>query len=61
MRNQQRIWATIFVLILVHSAEAQSRGQREALEHGWLSNYRAAKDEAKRSGRPIMLVFRCVP
>ena len=63
MRNQQLIWAGILVLILTHSVEAQfgGRGQREAREYGWLTNYRAAKDEARKSGKPIMVVFRCVP
>lgn len=37
------------------------RWQREAREFGWLTNYQDAKDEAKKAGKPIMLVFRCVP
>ena len=30
-------------------------------QHGWHSDYAAAKAEAKKTGKPIMLVFRCDP
>lgn len=30
-------------------------------QFGWHTDYAAAKAEAKRTGRPIMLVFRCDP
>jgi len=29
--------------------------------YGWLSDYQAARAEARRSGKPIFLVFRCEP
>lgn len=63
MRNQVLGWVGITMLILCGSAVAQGggRGQREARENGWLNNYQSARDEAKKSGKPIMLVFRCVP
>ena len=32
-----------------------------ARKHGWTTNYGAAKAEAKRTGKPIFLVFRCEP
>lgn len=28
---------------------------------GWYSDYSAAKAEARRTGKPIFLVFRCEP
>lgn len=28
---------------------------------GWLSDYPAARAEAMKSGKPILLVFRCEP
>ena len=28
---------------------------------GWLSDYDVAKAEARRSGKPLMVVFRCEP
>lgn len=42
--------------------EAQSRSlSLEATEHGWRANYAEARDEARRTNRPLMIVFRCVP
>jgi hypothetical protein len=29
--------------------------------YGWLSDYQAARAEARRTGKPIFLVFRCEP
>lgn len=53
--------AIVIALILSQFAVAQSRWQREAREYGWLTDYQTAKDEARETGKPIMLVFRCVP
>ena len=30
-------------------------------QHGWFTDYAAAKAEAKKTGKPMMLVFRCDP
>ncbi len=30
-------------------------------EHGWFTSYEAARAEAKRTGKPLMVVFRCEP
>jgi hypothetical protein len=46
-------------LVLANSAFAQ-RGP-DAARHGWLSDYRQARDQARQTGKPIMLVFRCIP
>jgi len=32
-----------------------------AAEHGWYTDYEKAQDEARRSGKPMMIVFRCIP
>lgn len=34
---------------------------QEAARHGWLGDYEQAKRQARTTGKPIMLVFRCVP
>ncbi len=50
--------------IFVGCVEAQrGRGTspQEAARHGWLNDYREAKDRARQTGKPIMLVFRCIP
>jgi hypothetical protein len=37
------------------------RGEDAAARHGWLSSLAEAKAQARRSGKPIMAVVRCVP
>jgi hypothetical protein len=68
---QQVIKTTIqsyVVLSLLFSAAAamgQDRGNlaadREAVANGWRFDYVAARAEAVRTKRPMMIVFRCVP
>lgn len=39
-----------------------SGGQKlDPARYGWFSDYEAARAEARRSGKPIFLVFRCEP
>lgn len=33
----------------------------EARKHGWVFNYDEAKRQARKTNRPLMVVFRCVP
>lgn len=46
-------------------AHAQSKGGKEGRDsgaaYGWISDYATGKAEAKRTGKPLMIVFRCVP
>lgn len=44
----------------LNTAQAQRRGD-DAAAHGWESNYQAGLETARRTGRPLMVVFRCVP
>ena len=39
----------------------RSRAKLDPAKHGWHTDYAAAKAEAKRTGKPIFLVFRCEP
>ena len=65
----KRVFPAVVALALiactVDSAEAQRRGNRggdnAAAAHGWVFDYEAGLDAARRSNRPMMLVFRCVP
>jgi hypothetical protein len=44
------------------SVQAQRRrGDQDAARFGWLSNLESGKAEARKSGKPIMVVLRCVP
>lgn len=35
--------------------------QVNAGQYGWLADYERARTQARATGKPIMLVFRCVP
>lgn len=54
----------LILLALLAPALAQAQGPRDensARKHGWLSNYPEALKAARNTGKPIMLVFRCIP
>jgi hypothetical protein len=44
-------------------AAQRGRGLSEqaAAREGWLSDYRKAKEVARQTAKPLMVVFRCVP
>ena len=51
-----------FVTLADGSPAVAQRGRGESgAEYGWLSDYRQAKELAAQTGKPIMLVFRCIP
>ena len=35
--------------------------RQEAARHGWMFDYSKAKQRARATNRPLMIVFRCVP
>ena len=50
------------VLPLLLSAAALSVSAKpDPKQHGWHTDYATAKAEAKKTGKPLMLVFRCDP
>ena len=56
-----RTFAGVAVLILAGVADAQTPRKADPAKYGWHTDYDAAKAEAKRTGKPIFLVFRCEP
>jgi hypothetical protein len=50
----------IFVAVLVAIGSAWA-GKPDPAKHGWYSSYAQGKAEAKRTGKPLMVVFRCEP
>ena len=40
---------------------SEKRQRLEAGEYGWLSNLQAGQAEARKTGKPLMVVLRCVP
>ena len=47
--------------LLTVAGSASARPTPDAARHGWYADYPAGKAEAKRTGKPIMLVLRCEP
>jgi hypothetical protein len=43
------------------AAHAQQRPSQFMAKYGWLNNLDQAKAEARKTGKPIFLVFRCEP
>jgi hypothetical protein len=50
--------AVLVSLLLAVPAIAQRNNPRAS---GWHTDYAAARAEAKRSGKPLFVVFRCEP
>jgi hypothetical protein len=52
-----------FVASLETPAQAQPKGGRgmDASKYGWLSSLEEGKAQARKSGKPLMVVLRCVP
>ena len=55
-----RVLAGLAVVLLPGVTEAQPR-KIDPAKYGWYTDYAAARAEAKRTGKPIFLVFRCEP
>ncbi len=52
------------VVLAAAPSQAQFRGQRgdpDAIENGWLDSFEEGKARARKSGKPLMVVLRCVP
>ena len=63
MRNSLKLAGvyTLFAIGICGDLSAQSRQERAAVQHGWLFDYEQARARAAETGRPLMVVFRCVP
>ena len=40
---------------------AQPRGREDGARFGWLSSLEEGKSQARKTGKPLMVVVRCVP
>ncbi len=47
--------------LLTLAGPASARPRLDAARYGWQTDYAAARAEARRTGKPILLVFRCEP
>jgi hypothetical protein len=53
--------AAAAVLIAVQLAGAQGPKVQPAARFGWHTSWQTARDEARRQGKPLFVVFRCEP
>ena len=37
------------------------RGEQEAVRKGWVFSLESGREEARKTGKPLMVVVRCVP
>ncbi len=57
-------WIAVMSTLLVWlslTVTADARDAKNAAKYGWLSNYQTALKQARKTGKPLMVVFRCVP
>ncbi len=66
--NSLRLVLAVGLCVLLQSSMASAQGRRgrrfqdrDAIANGWQFDYEAAKEAARRSKKPLMVVFRCVP
>ena len=50
-----------FVGVLLIATPTLAAGKPDPRKYGWIESYSAGKAEAKRSGKPMLVVFRCEP
>ena len=62
MRMREICFALVLVAVGDTSLLAQPRrGDQPAGEYGWVFNLETGKKLARESGKPLMVVVRCVP
>lgn len=42
-------------------AQGRGRGRDDVQRYGWHTSYTRAKEEAQKTGKPLMVVLRCIP
>jgi len=52
---------TALVFVLSTSPLAAQGRDANAAKYGWLSSLQAGKAQARETGKPLMVVLRCVP
>ncbi len=57
------LMAGVLGLLLLSSGGAVGREQTPArpAKSAWLTDYKQARETARRTGKPLFVVFRCVP
>lgn len=58
---QRGTMALVGLLLAVPCAAAQNPKGHNAGKYGWHTSWEAARAEARQSGKPLFVVFRCEP
>jgi hypothetical protein len=55
--------ALLGAMMMTGTAQAQRRDSNAvvAARNGWLTNLKTAKEQAKKTGKPMLVVLRCFP
>jgi hypothetical protein len=64
MNRQFAVCLALGISLTGASLQAQPRGPRGdmgAVRNGWLFSLEAGKAQARQTGKPLMVVVRCVP
>jgi hypothetical protein len=58
-------WTALFLLLSAwlnsSAATEKARLSEEATRNGWLLSFGAGQEQARRTGKPLMVVLRCEP
>ena len=55
------LFGGVIFFVANHTHAQRDRFEDEDRKRGWIFNYEQAKAQARKSNRPMMVVFRCVP
>jgi hypothetical protein len=58
---QRLLFVTLALAASATPASAQTATSKLARAKGWHLSYEAGRDEARRTGKPLLVVFRCEP
>jgi hypothetical protein len=47
--------------VMLVAAPLLAAGKPDPRKYGWIESYASGKAEAKKTGKPLMVVFRCDP
>lgn len=67
LRGPSVCWGVVVLSVGLSAPEATAQGRanlaqdRAAVENNWQFDYQEAKSLARRTNKPLMVVFRCVP
>lgn len=65
MRSPVAVVLALAGVVLADSSALAQRGrrfgERDGARHGWLPSLRAGREQAQQTGKPLMVVLRCVP